>query len=158
MRTIPEAEVKVKQHFLFFFRQNIIHILDMALSSAGSGRASTEEPSCEREPLPHQYSVAMVGACGVGKTTLKMKFMSSKHETEGGNLNRANFILLRESIYYENTVLKPNAIMLYFIQFSGWKKISSERLLVDYIVRLHRSEREPGRSDHAGGGGKQASV
>ena len=103
----------------FFFRQNIIHILDMALSSAGSGRASTEEPSCEREPLPHQYSVAMVGACGVGKTTLIMKFMSSKHETEGGNLNRANFILLRESIYYENTVLKPNAIMLYFIQFSG---------------------------------------
>jgi len=49
---------------------------DTRLSSAGSGRASTEEP------LPLQYSVAILGACGVGKTTLKMKFMSSKHETE----------------------------------------------------------------------------
>ena len=88
--------------FFLSFRQNIIHILDTALRSAESGRASTEEPSCEREPLPHQHSVAMVGACGVGKTTLKMKFMSSKHETEGENLNRANFILLRESIRYEN--------------------------------------------------------
>lgn len=64
-----------------FFRQNIKIISDMALSSAGSGRASTEDPSCE--PLPHQYSVALLGACGVGKTTLKIKFMSSKHETEG---------------------------------------------------------------------------
>ena len=84
MRTIPEAEVEVKPVQLYkkeFFLQKVIHISDMALSSAGSGRASTEEPSCE--PLPHQYSVAMLGACGVGKTTLKMKFMSSKHETDG---------------------------------------------------------------------------
>ena len=80
--------------FFLSFRQNIIHILDTALRSAESGRASTEEPSCEQEPLPHQYSVAIVGASGVGKNTLKMKFMSSEHETEGENLNRANFILL----------------------------------------------------------------
>ena len=62
-------------------RQNIIYISsDTRLSSAGSGRASTEEP------LPLQYLVAILGACGVGKTTLKMKFMSSKHETEGANV------------------------------------------------------------------------
>ena len=93
----------------------------MALSSAGSGRASTEEPSCEREPQTHEYLVAIVGDSGVGKSTLKMKFMSSKHETEGENLDRANLILLRESIPYENTVLKPTlTIMLYFyIQFGG---------------------------------------
>ena len=63
----------------------------------------------------------MVGACGVGKTTLKMKFMSSKHETEGENLDRANFILLRESIRYENTLLKPptynHAVLLHLIQW-----------------------------------------
>ena len=58
-----------------------------------------------------------------------MKFMSSEHETEGENLNRANFILLRESIRYENIVLKPSLRSCCSVDR---KKISSERLLVDY--------------------------
>ena len=95
-------------------RQNFIHFSsDTRLSSAGSGRASTEEP------LPLQYSVAILGACGVGKTTLKMKFMSSKHETEGANVLYAQ--IEKTLLFWENSLLcvrkrcfKNHFTLLYF--------------------------------------------
>ena len=124
MRTILEAEVEVKYSFIkIFFWQNIIHISDMALSSAGSGRASTEEPSCE--PLPHQYSVALLGACGVGKTTLKIKFMSSKHETEGS----ANLFIKQSKLYFAERIyslwkhcFKKHLGSWCILTSSGWEK------------------------------------